>query len=202
MKIKTPFFTLEIEDIFLIVVLVTILSPTFRCYIDNYFVCYLFILFHELSHMLLACIFGKEIDSFRFSVCGVNLRFKYSSFNVNSLKKSQEILIYVIGPFSNILLAMLFSNNLMIFQINLFLAAINFLPLYPLDGYNIIKIILKSKKNNKNKTYILNIVTNTIYTFLFVMSFFQIILIKNPSILIFLIYVILISKNNKNVDKF
>lgn len=197
MKIKTPFFTLEIEVLFLIIILVAILSTTFRNYISSYFICYLFILFHELSHMFLAAVLGKEIDNFKFSVSGVSIRFKYNSIQTYKLKTLQEIFIYLAGPFSNLFLAMLFSNNSMIFQINLFLALINLLPIYPLDGYNILKSILNNKYNIKNTLLFLSIVSKIMFILLTVLAIIQIILFKNPSILIFLIYVYIIDQANK-----
>lgn len=196
MKIKTPFLVLEIEILFIIVIFISIFSSTFFDYILNYFICYSFILFHELSHMFMASVFGKEIDIFKFSISGVNIKFKEESHkkNINILK---EILIYIVGPFSNVFLAMLLKNNIMIFQMNLFLAFINILPIYPLDGYNILRNILYIFFSKKKSNIILECTNKFVFIIMLVIALLQVIFLKNPSIIIFSIYIFFIKQNSK-----
>lgn len=196
MKIKTPFLVLEIEILFIIVIFISIFSSTFFDYILNYFICYSFILFHELSHMFMASVFGKEIDIFKFSISGVNIKFKEESNkkNINILK---EILIYIVGPFSNVFLAMLLKNNIMIFQMNLFLAFINILPIYPLDGYNILRNILYIFFSKKKSNIILECTNKFVFIIMLVIALLQVIFLKNPSIIIFSIYIFFINQNSK-----
>ena len=196
MKIKTPFLVLEIEILFIIVIFISIFSSTFFDYILNYFICYSFILFHELSHMFMASVFGKEIDIFKFSISGVNIKFKEESNkkNINILK---EILIYIVGPFSNVFLAMLLKNNIMIFQMNLFLAFINILPIYPLDGYNILRNIFYIFFSKKKSNIILECTNKFVFIIMLVIALLQVIFLKNPSIIIFSIYIFFINQNSK-----
>lgn len=196
MKIKTPFLVLEIEILFIIVIFISIFSSTFFDYILNYFICYSFILFHELSHMFMASVFGKEIDIFKFSISGVNIKFKEESNkkNINILK---EILIYIVGPFSNVFLAMLLKNNIMIFQMNLFLAFINILPIYPLDGYNILRNILYIFFSKKKSNIILECTNKFVFIIMLVIALLQVIFLRNPSIIIFSIYIFFINQNSK-----
>lgn len=196
MKIKTPFLVLEIEILFIIVIFISIFSSTFFDYILNYFICYSFILFHELSHMFMASVFGKEIDIFKFSISGVNIKFKEESNkkNINILK---EILIYIVGPFSNVFLAMLLKNNIMIFQMNLFLAFINILPIYPLDGYNILRNIFYIFFSKKKSNIILECTNKFVFIIMLVIALLQVIFLRNPSIIIFSIYIFFINQNSK-----
>ncbi len=196
MKIKTPFLVLEIEILFIIVIFISIFSSTFFDYILNYFICYSFILFHELSHMFMASVFGKEINIFKFSISGVNIKFKEESHkkNINILK---EILIYIVGPFSNVFLAMLLKNNIMIFQMNLFLAFINILPIYPLDGYNILRNIFYIFFSKKKSNIILECTNKFVFIIMLVIALLQVIFLKNPSIIIFSIYIFFINQNSK-----
>lgn len=196
MKIKTPFLVLEIEILFIIVIFISIFSSTFFDYILNYFICYSFILFHELSHMFMASVFGKEIDIFKFSISGVNIKFKEESHkkNINILK---EILIYIVGPFSNVFFAMLLKNNIMIFQMNLFLAFINILPIYPLDGYNILRNIFYIFFSKKKSNIILECTNKFVFIIMLVIALLQVIFLKNPSIIIFSIYIFFINQNSK-----
>lgn len=201
MKIKTPYFTLEIEILFIITLLISIFSLNFRNYLSNYYICYLFILFHELSHMFVASIFGKEINKFKLSLSGVNISFKEEYLNSMNIFKIKNILIYAAGPLSNILLSILFINNKMIFSINIFLAILNLLPIYPLDGYNILECILNIFFNVEKCNIIIDIISKFLFLLLFILAIFQLIILKNPSILIFLIYIIILNESNKEERK-
>ena len=203
MKIKTPYFIIEFEVIFLIVFFSFILSNEIKKILFSFYLCYLFIIFHELSHMLIGVIFGKEIKIFKFTLSGVNISFsKYYMLN-----KFKEILIYLAGPISNIFLAIIFSYNKMIFEINICLAIINLLPIFPLDGYNIIYNLLRDTKLEKSRKCILKILYIVIFTLLILLAIIELFMYKNISILIFFIYIILIYfksnnvKNNTNIDR-
>ena len=198
MKIHTPFFILEIEYLFLIVFFMNIFSEHFRKYISGYFICYLFIFFHELAHMLVATLFCKEIDTFKVSISGVNISLK-KDYTAKKSNFFVNIIIFLAGPLSNIFLALLFKNNIMIYQINIFLAIINLLPIYPLDGYNILINILRGifNANVSNSNIFMKYINNIFFLLLLVISIYQIIIFKNISILIFLIYIFLINQNRK-----
>ena len=195
MKFRTPFFLIEIESIFLIVIFLSIFSNVFRNYMCGYYICYLFILFHEFSHIFVAAILGKEMEVLKFSISGVNIKFKYKTekyiYNIGN------ILIYIIGPISNLILAIVFYNNKMIFEINIFLALINLLPIYPLDGYNILKFIIYYFLNKKIGKKLLNLINNIVFIFLGIVAFFQIIYLNNPSVVLLFIYLFFINKANK-----
>ena len=191
MKIKTPYFIIEFEIVFLIVFFSFLFSNEIRKILFSFYICYLFIVFHELSHMFIAAIFGKEIKNFKFSLSGVNISFN----NIKRLEKYKEILIYLAGPLSNLLLALIFSYNKMIFEVNLCLCLINLLPIYPLDGYNILFNLFRNTKLNKYK--ILNYTTIIILIILFFLGIIQFIYTKNISIFIFIIYILCIYLKNR-----
>lgn len=191
MKIKTPYFIIEFEIVFLIVFFSFLFSNEIRKILFSFYICYLFIVFHELSHMFIAAIFGKEIKNFKFSLSGVNISFN----NIKRLEKYKEILIYLAGPLSNLLLASIFSYNKMIFEVNLCLCLINLLPIYPLDGYNILFNLFRNTKLNKYK--ILNYTTIIILIILFFLGIIQFIYTKNISIFIFIIYILCIYLKNR-----
>ena len=64
MKIKTPFFDIKIDIIFIIIMFIFLFSNNIRSFLSSYLICYLFIVFHESSHMFVATLFGKEIEIF------------------------------------------------------------------------------------------------------------------------------------------
>ncbi len=209
MKVKTPFFILEIEYIFLIVFFIFLFSYKVKEMLFSFFTCYLFIVFHELSHILVASILGKYIEKFKVTLAGVCVEFKKEKYNLNNkvnIKKIaiNNIFIYLAGPISNIILAKLFYTNEMIFQVNLFFAIINLLPLFPLDGYNILENIFYVLKVNQVVIEIFfKILTYLIYFILILLGIFLVLQARNFSICIFVFYLFLIQKQNKkNVSKY
>ena len=198
MKIKTPFFIIEFEIIFLIVFFSFILSNEIKKILFSFYICYLFIIFHELSHMLVGSLFGKDVKKFRFSLSGVSINFE----NIYTLNKYKEIIIYLAGPMSNFLLAILFSYNKMIFEINMTLGLINLIPIFPLDGYNILSNILRNTRFDICKKNILKITSILLLNLFVLVSLIQLFFYKNISILIFSIYIILIYLSNKNKLKY
>lgn len=201
MKFKTPYFILEFEILFVLTILVTILSSSFRNYLSSYYICYLFILFHELSHMFIAAILGKEISNFKFSLSGVNISFKEDYLNKNNISKLKDILIYLAGPLSNLILALIFRKSEMIFNINIFLAILNLLPIYPLDGYNILENIISLFFYIKKCNIIMGFLSNISFTILLILGIIQLITFNSPSIIIFLLYVYILNNNCKKTQK-
>ena len=201
MKIKTPLFDIKIDILFLIVMFIFLLYSKLRIFFSSFFVCYLFIVFHEASHMLVASIFGKSIESFNISLFGVSITFKkehYSISNKITDKRTciKNILIYLAGPVANFILAIIFKNIKIVFDINLFLCILNLMPIYPLDGYNILNNILLLKYDEEKIEKIINIINYIFFIVLFVLGGVSIILLYNPSLILFLIYILIIKNNH------
>lgn len=203
MKIKNNILNIEIEWLFILTILISIFSIRMRNFLQTYYICYLFILFHELSHVFLAAIFGKKINELKLSLAGACAIFKYSAFNKNTIKDSIiNVLIFSIGPISNLILAYIFRYNLMLFQINLFLAILNLVPIKPLDGYNIVLNLLDILHYILGYYFkIKNIMKFIEMLFLIsisLLSVYQLICYKNPSVVIFIVYLFLIRNLQKN----
>ncbi len=117
----------------------------FFCYInrqlETLILSYFIIAVHELSHLLAAKFIGLSCSNITIYPFGLNLKLK----NTIIYSLSDEIILYLSGPLSNILMALL---SLMIgmkgdfYYKNLALFLINILPIVPLDGGMIIKKIL------------------------------------------------------------
>lgn len=56
----------------------------------------------------------------------------------DNFKKEERILLFISGIIGNILLIIIFKDKQMIYY-NLLLVIFNLLPIYPLDGFNILK---------------------------------------------------------------
>jgi len=148
MKIKVKEFVIDIDESIFIVFLLCVVFKQVRSFFENYFVCFLFITFHELSHMFVASILGIKTKKLSIHVSGLNINLKRTKTN-----KTKWLLIFLAGPLSNILLAICFKSIPMVYTINLALAFINLIPVYPLDGYHIFEILLTLTKIN-SKTII------------------------------------------------
>ncbi len=208
MKLKFSKVNIEFEIVFLIVFLVFIFSNTIRKILFSFYMCYLFIIFHELAHLTITLLFGKEIENFKFSLSGVCIELKKKRFDLKGnkrLKKEniEEIILYLAGPISNIILAYIFNNNKMICEINIAFAIINLLPIFPLDGYNILDNLLELfSMRLKKREVILEILSNILIFILFFVGIVQLLFLFNPSIIMFSFYVFLIQFNNKKRQKF
>ena len=141
---------------------------------------------------MIATLYGKKILKLRLSIAGVCVRF--NNFSLGNIKK---IVIYMAGPLANICLAILFNNIDFVFDINIFLAILNLLPVYPLDGYNILKCVL----NLFNKQIFLKYVEYIFLSLLFILSIFTFFFSYNPSLFVLFIYIILIKYTNRNQVK-
>lgn len=208
MKLKFSKVNIEFEIVFLIVFLVFIFSNTIRKILFSFYMCYLFIIFHELAHLTITLLFGKEIENFKFSLSGVCIELKKKRFDLKGnkrLKKEniEEIILYLAGPISNIILAYIFNNNKMICEINIAFAIINLLPIFPLDGYNILDNLLELfSMRLKKREVILEILSNILIFILFFVGIVQLLFLFNPSIIMFSFYIFLIQFNNKKRQKF
>ncbi len=186
MKIKKYGIILEIENLLIIILIYSFVFDKIKLFLTSYFICYLFILFHELSHIIFASFYGKKIKRIKLSLAGVCV-----TFNNVRLSVIKNIIIYIAGPLSNLCLAILFSNIEFIFEINIFLCILNLMPIFPLDGYNILNCII-------NKKIIVNYIQILFIISLFFISICVFIHNLNPSLFIFFLYVMLIKYVTKN----
>jgi len=194
MRFKIRKFNIYLDETILIVGFLCLIFKVVREYFENYFICYLFITFHELSHMFVASIFGIKTTRLCIRISGLNINL--DSYNRKELK---WLAIFLAGPLSNIILAYIFKNISMVYTINLALAIINLIPIYPLDGYNIFEIILY-KFTIKQKTIkkIQKISEIMVITLFVILGIYQFIILKNLSIILMLFYIIIQSSNLRN----
>lgn len=115
--------------------------------IEVYTILMFFALIHELSHMISGIFLGLKPKTLQIMPFGLSVIFEaYESKKMINLKK---IIIAGSGPAVNIMIAIItfilnkdLSN---IIYANLIIAFFNILPIYPLDGGRILKLILKSR---------------------------------------------------------
>ena len=127
--------------------------------IDMYLILMLFILLHELAHIVVGKILKLKIDYIEIIPFGVSVKFvnnfylyyleEYEDEKItNSLK---NLLVAIAGPVLNVIIAVIigvFDINIYNFTaenlvyINILIASFNLLPIYPLDGGRILEAIL------------------------------------------------------------
>ncbi len=164
------------------------------CYINRQLetlvMSYFIILVHELSHLMAAKFIGLSCSNITIYPFGLNLKLK----NTIIYSISDEIILYLSGPLSNILMALL---SLIIgvksdfYYKNLALFFINILPIIPLDGGMIIKKVLNYKLGYDGGNRMMRIIS--FFFFGLVLSFFSILLYMqkfNPSLCIFAIFLV------------
>lgn len=198
MVFKTKFCRIEIEIIFIFLIFTSIISNTTFKFLYYFFACYLFILFHELMHILVGNILNKKLIKIKLSISGVCATFEKEKYIKSKDIYIKNILIYLSGPCSNLMLACIFKDNIMIREINIFLALLNLLPIFPLDGYNIILNILNIFFPHKSFTKSISIICNIFIFVLIMISIYQIKEYYSFSLLIFSFYIFVLKINKNN----
>lgn len=198
--IKIKEIIIEIEYILVITLLTTTVSQTAMSYLDKYYVCLLFVIFHELAHVLLGTILGKKLKKVFIGISGMTAFFKYEYIIKTRKNYIIDLLVFLAGPVANIVIATIFCNNKFIYEINMFLAILNFLPIFPLDGYNIIKSIGISLFIQKKRAVIrvVNCISVVFISILSVICITIFLMYRNISSIIFLIYLLLLNVKNNN----
>lgn len=159
---------------------------------EHFLIFYFFIILHEISHILMAfCLKIKPIE-ISFLPFGVNAKFNF----INC--RNKEIIVALAGPIFSVLIAYYFPQ----YRVqNLFIAIMNMMPIYPLDGGRILKniMILKYGTINASKKYL-----KIIRTFCILLMIFNIILIvfqKNYRFLFVSLYLFQIVGDEIKKDK-
>lgn len=160
-------------------------------YLDTYVIFLIFVIFHELAHLICGICIGGKPKTICLNPLGVSLEF----YSYGKSKTFCMIALYFAGPLINFIFAAIFMNfNVLpeysqkIIYTNLALALFNLIPIIPLDGGKILFEIIKffSGKDFANKyTMIFS------KTFLVIISFTYSVLIlkiKNVFFLVLLIY--------------
>lgn len=132
--------------------------------------------------MLAAHIFGVALYSLRPTLVGIRARLK----NTRSFRK--QTIIYFAGPFGNFIAAFClynaegFLNNL--FEANIAIGLFNLLPIYPLDGGQILIILLFKLMGSSRTFKLAKRLAIVLKVFLIAAGIVQIVMFENPSLLI------------------
>ena len=178
-------------EINLRIILILILSLILKN-INTYIIFIIFILIHELAHLIFGISIGGKPRSIILEPFGVSLEF----FSYGKKSHLLRAIFYLIGPTINIIIAILFIKirifdniiNEKIILINLLIFIFNMLPILPLDGGKALKEILYCVFPSKNTNNLILIISKL---FLITISFtysIAIIKVKNIYIVFLIIY--------------
>lgn len=153
--------------------------------LEYFFIFYIFVIIHEFAHIVTATILKVKVKEVLLLSIGVNARYEEG---ISSLK---EFIIAIIGPIASLALAIFLSNK-MYSVINIIIFITNIIPIYPLDGGRILRIILIKCFGYKNgiKTY--GVILKILICVLSIVTIIFTVYFKNYFFLFFCIYVFLL----------
>ena len=156
--------------------------------------------FHELGHIICMVCRGKTIDKIALSPCGILI----DTSGISTYKS--DLLVALCGPLTNLLLFVISAFVLSIYKTNslLYFCAANFglflfniLPVFGLDGMDVIKAMLLKKHSYTKTQKICKNISLCFLVFCLVLGAVCVYLDKiNPTFLICLIYLLIISLLN------
>ncbi len=157
------------------------------------FIAYLSAFVHELSHVAVAKILGCPVKKISFLACGFNAQLE----NLGSIPCFKEIIIALSGPFVNLFLSLLviflpidYNLRVLAAKINIYMFAINLLPVYPLDGGRVVYAFLKNEIPQKKACKIMSIISVGVSLLVLTVGVICVVLWqKNLSLLIVSIYI-------------
>ena len=139
--------------------------------IETYALIILFVIIHELGHLIAGLALGMKPESIKIMPYGLSISFKLIPKDYNrkigagNLLEIKKIIVSLAGPCTNFLIILISSYtkiniflNLIIIYANLLIMIFNLIPIYPLDGGRILKGILHMLVGKKfSEKYINNI---------------------------------------------
>lgn len=158
--------------VLIVELLILISIAGFKITIFNSF---LWIILHELAHIVVANIFECKFNSFNIGILGA----KAELVDIDELSDKKKLCLYLAGPSFNFFMAIILYFFYNYFQyefilnhvlINIFLGLFNLLPAYPLDGSRICEILLSRKflyKESKQITEIFSFIISGVLFLLF-----------------------------------
>ena len=179
--------------------------------IEIYAMIMVFALIHELGHLLAGIILKMKPEKLEIMPFGVSIAFKIEPKDYNKkIKKGnkldiKKIIVASAGPLTNLIIIIITYNlkidmikAIMVIYTNFLIMIFNLLPIYPLDGGQILNRVLRIIYGNFEAYKISNSVNNIIMSILTALASIGLLCTKNIAIIFIIIFLwYLIIKENK-----
>lgn len=127
----------------------------FTGYLKDYLIIYLLVCFHELCHFIMAYSFHFEIGKIEFLPFGLYLELVDYGFKPKIID-CIVILSGLCSHFAVYLFNVYVLNDSFVYMMNRIIFVFNLIPIYPLDGYRLVLIIIQNFMDMKKSIYIMN----------------------------------------------
>lgn len=128
------------------------------------------------------------------------LHFGVSAKYKEKISKKKELFISLAGPISSMMFAMLYGNKLY-FTINFCIFCINIVPIYPLDGGRILRVILRYVFGEATGIKISHYISYILIFTLLIISVFLLIYYDYFFLMFFVLYIFRITREEIKKEK-
>ncbi len=152
-----------------------------------------FALLHEIGHLIMGLVVGLQPKEMKITPVGISITFQNEiGYYTPNQKMLKEIAVAIAGPLVNIVVVILccifpFPSSL-IWIVNLVLAIINLLPIYPLDGGRIVKSIVARLHSDEETEAYMHTISNTMLIILTIVCSVVILYYHNIALLVAIAY--------------
>ncbi len=163
--------------------------------IETFAYFYLFVIMHELSHILVALILKVDVKEIELLPIGITAKYERNSSLV------RELIISLAGPLASFLFRYLFNSETYKLM-NLVIALFNLVPIYPLDGGRIIRCVCGILFGKFRGKKISLVITKIFLIILVLLSLVVATFSKNYYLIILVFYVFCIVKEEIKKEQF
>lgn len=159
---------------------------------------FIFILLHELGHLVTGITIGLKVKKINIHISGLSVEFE----NYGKQRNANKIVVDIAGPLINIiaLVISIIIKQEEIAYINLLLAIVNLLPIYPLDGGQILRTLLRKRFTYKETINFIESISQYTLIILTAIASCYLLIGKNIGIFIAILYLwtIIFKEKRKN----
>lgn len=162
--------------------------------LDTFLIYYVFVIMHELGHILIALTLKVDISEITLLPVGINAKYE------SEISILRELIIALAGPIASFLFYKILNNEMYAF-FNIVIALINLIPVFPFDGGKILKNLLTLLCGKKIGKQISSVIAKIFLCVLIIGCFYISVLCQNYYFIIFVFYIWCIVKEEYKKEK-
>ena len=166
------------------------------------------VLVHEFFHSIVAKKYGFEVNEIEIFPFGGIAKFE----QIKTIYPKEEIFICIIGPLSNLIIAIIFMSLKSLYfhsymidyiiRINKLMFVINILPIFPLDGGKIVRAILSLFIGYKSSTIKLSYITYMLCTIVILYDILNGLILNGTYFSLIAVFTIIAAKKEREMAAF